>query len=370
MNMAAEKPVAKLLSLLAFGGCLSLAPSRAFAWGYVGHRAIGILAQQRLTPQALSAVQSILGQSDQGQDVSLADVATCPDDVKYAKQDPYTCAGAFELASGEQSAFGTVQIPWKASSGWHFANVPNSASPTASDIEQYCQDNTNGNPAKKCVMAQIKYDIQILETPGESLSNRQMALMFLTHFVGDEHQPLHVNDDNDWGGNKKKVVFEGKPWNLHSLWDDVFMPRYGAMTETGAAQAADSSDLAAKLDQDLGNRDTSAWTSVPDLPDEAAVESFDIAKNVIRPVYAQDYDPSQNAAVFGPDYVKQMQPIAYEQLEKAGVRLAYILNQIFAQPMAAPARAPVVKSKASFEKALDGVLNFSFLKGAAWDGGN
>ncbi|HVA66032.1 MAG TPA: S1/P1 nuclease [Elusimicrobiota bacterium] len=368
--MAKKRLGARLAALLALGGSLTLAPSRLFAWGFVGHKAIGIIAQERLSPQALSAVQAILGQNSQGHDVALEDIAACPDEIKYAKQSPFVCAGVIEIGAGEQTAFGPIDIPWKASSAWHFANVPNSASPDASDIEQYCPDNTNGNPAKKCVMAQIKYDMQILESQRSSSSDRQLALMFLVHFVGDEHQPLHINDDNDWGGNKKKVVFEGQPLNLHALWDDVLTPRYGAMTETAQAQAADAADLAAKLDGDLGSRDVSGWTSASDLPDQSAVESFYIAKSVIRPVYAQDYDPSQNAAVFGPDYMTQMQPIAYEQLEKAGVRLAYILNQIFSQAQGAAAQAAPAPQEASFEKALDSVLNFSFLKGAAWDGGN
>ncbi|HVC08957.1 MAG TPA: S1/P1 nuclease [Elusimicrobiota bacterium] len=368
--MMKETSRVRLAALLALGAALSLVPSRLFAWGFVGHKAIGILAQERLTPQALNAVQAILGQNSQGHDVALQDIAACPDEIKYAKQSPFVCAGIIEIGAGEQTAFGPVDIPWKASSAWHFANVPNGASPDAADIEQYCPDNANGNPAKKCVMAQVKYDMQILESPSSSSSDRQLALMFLVHFVGDEHQPLHINDDNDWGGNKKKVVFEGQPLNLHALWDDVLTPRYGAMTETDQAQAADAADLAAKLDADLENRDTSGWTASPDLPDQAAVESFYIAKNVIRPVYAQDYDSSQNAAVFGPDYVTRMQPIAYEQLEKAGVRLAYFLNQIFSQAQSAAAQAAPAPQKTSLEKALDGVLNFSFLKGAAWDGGN
>ena len=370
MRTAKERPSVRLAALLALGGGLALVPSRLFAWGFVGHKAIGIIAQERLSPRTLGAVEAILGRNNQGQSVSLADIAACPDELKYAKQSPFVCAGVIEIASGEQSAFGTVALPWKASSAWHFANVPNAASPDASDIEQYCPDNANGNPAKKCVMAQVKYDMQVLESPSSSLGDRQLALMFLVHFVGDEHQPLHVNDDNDWGGNKKKVVFEGQPLNLHALWDDVLTPRYGAMSETPQAQAADAADLAAKLDQDLGSRDVSAWTTGQDLPDEAAVESFYIAKNVIRPVYAQDYDPSRNAAVFGPDYVTQMQPIAYEQLEKAGVRLAYFLNLVFSQAQGAAVQAAPAPKKTAFQKALDGVLNFSFLKGAAWDGGN
>lgn len=37
-------------------------------------------------------------------------------------------------------------------------------------------------------------------------------------FIGDLHQPLH--DENlDRGGNEIHVVFDGKPNNLHAVWD-------------------------------------------------------------------------------------------------------------------------------------------------------
>ncbi|MHB2026247.1 MAG: S1/P1 nuclease [Elusimicrobiota bacterium] len=316
----------KSLERVGFAAAFSFLARAGFCWGPVGHRVVGVIAQDRLTPQALAAVESILGQNRQGSSASLEDIANCPDDVKYGKGSSLSCAGAFSMSAGEQTAFGPVAIPWKESAPWHFMNVPNSASPAAGNIEQYCPDNSNGNPAKDCVTAQIKYDLKILESPQYSQSDRQLALMFLVHFVGDEHQPLHINDDNDWGGNKKKVVFEGSQMNLHALWDNIIEPRYDYKTESPQGEIADSASLAAKLEQDLGNHDIGSWTASSDLPDQAAVESFYIAKNVIRPSYAQSYDPSQNAAIFGADYQKTMQPIAYLQLEKAGVRLAYLLN--------------------------------------------
>lgn len=45
------------------------------------------------------------------------------------------------------------------------------------------------------------------------------ALKFVVHFVGDMHQPLHDEDDGDKGGNARHVIFDGKPDNLHWIWD-------------------------------------------------------------------------------------------------------------------------------------------------------
>ena len=43
--------------------------------------------------------------------------------------------------------------------------------------------------------------------------------MFVIHFVGDLHQPLHSANNGDRGGNEVHIVFQGNPGNLHSLWD-------------------------------------------------------------------------------------------------------------------------------------------------------
>jgi hypothetical protein len=51
------------------------------------------------------------------------------------------------------------------------------------------------------------------------VSERDEALLFLSHFVGDIHQPMHVSYASDRGGTQKRVIFEGKLMSLHSLWD-------------------------------------------------------------------------------------------------------------------------------------------------------
>ena len=45
------------------------------------------------------------------------------------------------------------------------------------------------------------------------------ALLFLVHFVEDVHQPLHVGDNRDRGGNLTQIQFHGEGTNLHRVWD-------------------------------------------------------------------------------------------------------------------------------------------------------
>ena len=48
---------------------------------------------------------------------------------------------------------------------------------------------------------------------------KQNALRFLVHLVGDLHQPLHVGNGKDRGGNSVRLKWFGESTNLHSVWD-------------------------------------------------------------------------------------------------------------------------------------------------------
>lgn len=43
--------------------------------------------------------------------------------------------------------------------------------------------------------------------------------MFLVHFVGDVHQPLHVGLEADEGGNTIIIHWYRRKTNLHHVWD-------------------------------------------------------------------------------------------------------------------------------------------------------
>jgi hypothetical protein len=66
------------------------------------------------------------------------------------------------------------------------------------------------------------------ELKDRQLPERQRleALKYIVHFVGDAHQPLHVSNNLDRGGNDLPVVFMGLQTNLHAVWDtSIISPR-------------------------------------------------------------------------------------------------------------------------------------------------
>jgi hypothetical protein len=112
-------------------------------------------------------------------------------------------------------------------------------------------------PAQDCVVDKI-----------EEFEERIVALKFLLHFVGDLHQPLHSSDDNDRGGNDKRVTAHGfKAGNLHHFWDTEFVDQLGADARSIA------SDLIGQISQ-AQEKDWSHGTLV-----DWGKESFQIGRN-------------------------------------------------------------------------------------------
>jgi hypothetical protein len=140
---------------------------------------------------------------------------------------------------------------------------------------------------------------------------RAEALRFLIHFVGDIHQPLHAADNRDRGGNEFRVILAGKRTNLHAVWDtDVVRPLGNSLA------------VAAKLEAEMNTAKHQSWQS--GTAADWANESSSIAR---REIYSTGLRPNREGlVVLSPDYPQRERGIVEEQLEKAGVRLAWVLN--------------------------------------------
>ncbi|MCX5787606.1 MAG: hypothetical protein NTX64_03715 [Elusimicrobia bacterium] len=271
---------------------LGLVPTAARAWGGLGHRAVALIAEHRLSPKAEEQVQRLLGPS-----YRLADIATCADDIKRRGE---RC-GPFVLKAAPRSK------------SWHFIDIPIQASPTAATLKRYCVSHGRSD---QCCPEQVREDLATLKDPAASTRDKQMALMYLVHFVGDLHQPLHNADDGDHGGNAKLVWFlqskrSHKKTNLHHIWDNM-------LVKDSQLKKFRPDAFAAELERRITPSEAQAWTR-GDVVSEAALESFQIAKTRIYPAY----DPDTRLSV---PYQQELQPIALEQVAKAGVRLAYLLD--------------------------------------------
>jgi hypothetical protein len=164
----------------------------------------------------------------------------------------------------------------------------------------------------------------VLQDPKASISDKQMALRFVVHIVGDLHQPLHNGKCCDRGGNDVKVTWFGKPTNLHAVWDSQLVDE----------EQLSFSELAAKLERHTSPQDVIDWWDIN--PRDWMSESAEI-RDTLYPLPgtpAKKGAKGKDAKV--PDlsygYVYKFTPVMERRLQQGGVRLAAYLNAIFAEP--------------------------------------
>lgn len=265
---------------------LALGPSRAWAWGREGHRIVALIAAARLTPAARAQVADLLGADVPG---AMEAVSTWADEIRDERPE---------------------------TERWHFVDIE--ISTAGYDAARDCQGGD-------CVVYQVRKDERLVGDARLPRAARAEALRFLIHFIGDMHQPLHCADHHDRGGNEVRVMLGGEQTNLHAVWD----------TAVVAALGDDPAGVSARLEAQITPRQARAWSRGG--PADWANESFAIAKHAI-------YGPLLGAEKEGEpirlpdDYAARERTLAAEQLEKAGVRLAMVLNTVLSAPPAAAGR--------------------------------
>jgi nuclease S1 len=271
-------------------------PVGLLAWGPLGHRVIVRLALPELTPASRALLRDALGEED------LEEASLWADRVRADRPDTYN---------------------------WHFVNVPYAAE--AYRPERDCRAARGGD----CIVAAVARARADLATRSLPRAARAEAARLLLHLVGDLHQPLHVIDNHDRGGNDVPVTVAGyqppsgrrAPLNLHAVWDGVLVEARGL----NAARYADvlSPRLAERPARDAasGAIDVVAWT----------LESHDLARRVAYayPGFSPAGPPAATVALDA-DYQRAARAAVELQLVRAGVRLARVLNEAAARSASRP----------------------------------
>jgi len=268
-----KNPAALLLLLISIS-----IPS--LAWGPEGHRIVGDIAQERLTPMARLHVKELLGNDD------LAAVAVWADDIKAEHPESY---------------------------GWHFVDIPEDASGFSEPRDCFRPDEKHPSTLEdhhNCVVDRITMFKQVLADRNSPRQDRIEALKFLVHFVGDVHQPMHAMGEAR-GGNDIHVVEFGSsqcgkyPCNLHFAWD------IGLIEHTGLSEK----QYVSRIDELIASRRLTIQAD--GTPSEWANESFLLAKKA----WLRDGGPVDES------YYENEIGIVNRRLALAGIRLASLLNQ-------------------------------------------
>jgi hypothetical protein len=245
-----------------------LCPFRAvFGWGHEGHTVVALIAEHYMTPAALTKSSDLLGGA------TLDAVASWADDYRRDHHE---------------------------TGPWHYIDIPLGDSKI--DMAQEC-------PKSDCVIGKTEQFLAVLRDPKADRAAKAEALRFVVHFVGDMHQPLHDEDDADKGGNSRHVIFDGHPDNLHWVWDTGLLDHINRNAEA----------LAIELESRITLQDRAEWA-------RGTIEDWVMEGHRLAQTVAYGDLDSQNPAPITSAYEQQADPVIELQLEKAGVRLAYVLN--------------------------------------------
>ena len=265
------------------------APAQAY-WEF-GHQTIARIAYANVAPRTQRAITRLLAETPR------LDTPECPATTIEGASTWADCVKPLKGPDGK-SRFGYAY-------NWHFQDV-NICQPFT--LEEACKD---GN----CVSAQITRDVAILKDKRASAKDRAQALVFLIHFVGDLHQPLHAGEKGDKGGNDVAAAYgtySPRRFNLHSVWDGTLAER--AITSGPSLvrryPAAEKRRIAAG--------DVEDWSR----------ESWKVAHDVIyaSALKGDPCAPSPAKVTLDAATIEQIVPVARLEVERGGLRLAKLLD--------------------------------------------
>lgn len=254
---------------------LSLFALLAPLWSGDGHQLVCEVAWRHLSPAARTMVLQLRA-DETG---TFAESCTWADEVRPDRPETYN---------------------------YHFVSIPGGAAGV--DLRRDC-----GDPAKRCAIWAIKHYAIVLTDRAATPTQRQEALKFLGHFVGDLHQPLHAGRPHDRGGNDVKVSFFGnagsaeRAMNLHSVWDSQILRR----ANIGWPESAD------ELVSGITTQQVSQWATADVIG--WANESYRIDEDFVYGV-----PPGGN---IDHAYYNRALAIARVRLQQGGIRLAHLLNE-------------------------------------------
>lgn len=260
----------KIIKKLIIAVAIIYLPFNAGAWGVLGHRIVGEVADHYLNQKARLAVKQLLGTE------SIAIASNWADFVRSDTSYNYM-------------------------SNWHYINLdPGLTQQQLFDILE--QPNPN-------VYTKLNEMVLILKNGKNTYAQRKLALRMLIHLVGDLHQPMHTARKDDFGGNRVQLTWFGQKSNLHKVWDE---------------QLIDFQQLSYTEYTNMINHPTpgqvTLWQATP--LKTCVWESYQICNQIYAAGIKNDDKLSYR---YNFDWISTVN----EQLLKGGLRLAKVLNDIY-----------------------------------------
>ncbi|MES3018849.1 MAG: S1/P1 nuclease [Bacteroidota bacterium] len=245
-------------------------PISTMAWGLLGHRVVGEIAQNYLKNRTSREIKAILGHESLAMASNWGDFIKSEPSYKYV--DP-----------------------------WHYINLKSGIS--EADLRSYLAQDTVTDVYTKIVFLSSELKNKLLPQ-----DKKGIYLRLLIHFVGDIHQPMHTAHPDDLGGGRLQVTWFGQPSNLHRVWDSDMVDDQ-KLSYTEYAKSINFIDKT-RLFQ---------WQN--EGPAQWVVDSYKISEKIYEGVKPGDKLSYR--------YIYDNIGIANEQMLKGGIQLAALLNDIF-----------------------------------------
>ncbi|HEU4472116.1 MAG TPA: S1/P1 nuclease [Flavisolibacter sp.] len=263
-----QKTVLQKLLLI---GLFFYLPLSSMAWGMLGHRIVGEIADKYLNAKTRIEIQKILGTESVAMASNWADFIKSDSTYKYLDK-------------------------------WHYVNFKKGLS--YEELKAFLKTDTAVNAHTR-----INFLVKELKKKNLPADKKLMYLRLLIHIVGDIHQPLHVSPEGSTGGNDIRVNWFSTPSNLHRVWDSQLID-YQQLSYTEYVKHINHTTPAQRK----------TWQSQP--LSQWLFESYSIAQDLHNEI--KEENPR-----LGYRYDFDHHETLNEQLLKGGVRLAGLLNQIF-----------------------------------------
>ncbi len=244
-----------------------LVATECMAWGQKGHDTTCAIAEKHLTRKARRHISKLLEGKSIVYWANWLDNASNTPEYAYSKT-------------------------------WHYKNID--AGQTYDDVPPF---------EKGDIITALTEQISKLKSGELTEEEERLALKMVIHLMGDLHQPMHMGHKTDLGGNRVQVTFFKQPANLHSVWDTNLVESAHKWSTSEWVEQIDRSDKKTRKAMEQGTLDD--W----------AKETFALATQI--------YENTPEGTAISYDYVAKAAPITEQQLEKGGIRLAKILNEIY-----------------------------------------
>ena len=245
----------------------TLFSEHVLSFGQIGHRITGEIAEGYLTDETRKKIIDLLP------DESLAEVSTYADEMRSNPEEFWQ----------------------KTANPYHYATV-----------EHGHEYDIKKAPVQGDIITAIKKYSSILIDDKSSIKEKRLALKLIVHFIGDLHQPLHVGNGTDRGGNDFDVVFFGKKTNLHRVWDSQLIDN----------QKLSYTEWTDWLTKKISAEEVKQWQS------SELLVWLKESQTMRDEIYPKSNKISWN-------YQYQNLPKVKQRLSQAGVRIASYLNSLF-----------------------------------------